>query len=241
MKKYILITTLLMSTATQAGIFKGRYQGEMPKSCEVVFSKDYVETTGSIKGDVAEVMHRAITYTKRILDLKFESYAYFVANRNSYGEFQKYSQIKMDFEIGVKNAEDRKKDKIEESNILINDLAKLEASLAKQIYRDISDEREDELERNNQIISDLNRHWDKNKKYYYQSVAVWAPYQNNLQNLAKLEDSLMETLKRLSEIDSASEESLKEIVSEIRTWRQEEATIRCQAIDQKLQEMAKKH
>ncbi len=238
MKKYIL-PLLLMTTTAQAGIFKGRYNGELPKTCEVVFSKEYIETTGTLKGDVAEVLHNALLYTRKILDLKFESHSYFVANRDSYGEYIKYKQMKDDFEAGVEDAEARKKIKLEATDALINDLAKIEKNLAKKIYGDISNERENEIERYNQIIRSLTKNWDKNKYWYYQALAVWSPYQNNLENLSSLEKSLMETLKHLADINTASEESLKELVNEIHTWRHEEATMTCKTIDEKFQKMAK--
>lgn len=239
--KYIITATLLLTSVAHAGIFKKTYKGpDVPKTCEVVFTKEYIETTGSLKGDVAEVLHAAILHTRRILDLKFESHSYYVANRESYGEYMRFHEIKKNVDQMIKDAESSKENMIEKSDALIKDLAVMEKNLANRVYNDLSAQRENEIERYNKIVKDQTRFWDKNKFGYYQAISVWGPYQDNLSKLAQLEQSLMESLNRLAEINTLSETSLKELVSEIRTWRHEEATLTCKTIDEKFQELAKK-
>lgn len=230
--KHLLIGLLLISLQAKAT------DGEPSPACQVVLERDYV-SSAPVQDETTEILKAALKYTRKILDLKFESHAFFTNNRELYGEFKRLETLKLDIEERRQEAIRRKVEKEKDSNALLLGLAVLEPNVAQRISKTLLRERANELQRQNNLIYSYKLQWDRHSRDYYSVVGQWAPYQHILQELTALEDSLQLTLKRLAEINQAAGVILTDVRQSLSTeWRQQDAEEICQSIDQQLLKIA---
>lgn len=232
--KFIIVFCFLIPFA-QAETFKKKFEGSIPPACERVMTVD----VGSIEGEVETFIHKIVSLTRRILDLKFESHDFFRNNRALYGEYSRLKQMKEDIEIQKENVQKIKDKKIADSDAMILQLSATEENLAKRIYIDLNQEREKEITRLNIQHNNLHQHWLNIRRPYYRSFGKWAPYENNLQELNKLELALMSSLKNLSEIHAISKALVDDLTRELSVPNDRILDdTQCQEIEKKLIELA---
>jgi hypothetical protein len=230
--KYLMIGLMLLSTQSHAS-------GEISPACQLVLERDYASVSPA-QDETTEILKAALKYTRKILDLKFESHAFFRENRELYGEFKRLETLKIDIELRRQQAMQRKVEKEKDSNQLILGLATLNPKVAQKISTTLLRERANELQRQNNLIYSYKLQWDRYSQEYYEVVRQWAPYQHTLTDLTVLEDSLLMTLKRLAEINQMAGVILTEVRQSLSTeWRQQDAEEICQSIDQQLLKIAK--
>jgi uncharacterized protein YfeS len=229
--KYLIMTLLFFTVQSHA-------QDEMSPACQVVLERDYVSVS-PVQDETTEILKAALKYTRKILDLKFESHAFFTNNRELYGEFKRLETLKLDIEERRQQAIARKVEKERDSNQLLLGLSVLDPKVAQKISNTLLRERANELQRQNNLIYSYKLQWDRHSRDYYDVVGQWAPYQHILKELTNLEDSLQLTLKRLAEINQTAGVILTDVRQSLSTeWRQQDAEEICQFIDQKLLKIA---
>lgn len=233
--KFIIVFCFLIPFA-QAETFKKKFEGSLPPACERVMTSDM----GSIEGEVEAFIQKIVSLTRRILDLKFESHDFFRNNRTLYGEYSRLKQMKEDIEKQKESVQQLKDKKISDSDAMILQLSVADEILAKRIYIDLNQEREKEISRLNIQHNNLHQHWLNIRQPYYRSFGKWAPFENNLQELSKLELALMSSLKNLSEIHAISKTLVDDLTRELSVPNDRMLDdTQCQEIEKKLIELAR--
>lgn len=229
--KYLLMSLFFFTVQSNAS-------DEISPACRVVLERDYVSVS-PVQDETTEILKAALKYTRKILDLKFESHAFFTSNRVLYGEFKRLETLKLDIEERRQQAIARKVEKERDSNQLLLGLSVLDPKVAQKISNTLLRERANELQRQNNLIYSYKLQWDRHSQDYYDVVGQWAPYQHILKELTNLEDSLQLTLKRLAEINQTAGVILTDVRQSLSTeWRQQDAEEICQSIDQQLLKIA---
>lgn len=229
--KYLLMSLVFFTVQTRAS-------DEISPACRVVLERDYVSVS-PVQDETTEILKAALKYTRKILDLKFESHAFFTSNRELYGEFKRLETLKLDIEERRQQAIARKVEKERDSNQILLGLSALDPKVAQKISSTLLRERANELQRQNNLIYSYKLQWDRHSRDYYDVVGQWAPYQHILKELTQLEDSLQLTLKRLAEINQTAGVILTDVRQSLSTeWRQQDAEEICQSIDQQLLKIA---
>lgn len=237
--KHIIIFLISIHTTLVFG-FDKKSSGTMPSTCVRVFETDYTSPTSSIETELSIAIRQSILYTKKILDLKFAAAGFLTENKSVYGEYVRLNEMKEDIESQKSLTQNLKDEFIEKSDALIISLNNIEESLARRIYQDLSNERSREISRHNIALNNLHKHWLNMKVAYYRSIAKWAPYENYLAELNKLESSLQDTLKRLAEIHQISGGILTDLSQELsRPITEGSEQQICKLIDDKLQALSK--
>lgn len=237
--KTLFIALLAFTTIAEASAFTRIYKGEVPQTCDTIFSTDYESSGNPVRAEMGEALILAIHHTKSIMDLKFQTHAYLQENLSFYGEYAKQMEMKKNLDQQKAEIELLKQKMLDDSDKNLASLLTVDGEIAAAMYGDYMRERKNELIIYNNRIYYIEKEWNKKKKAYYSAIKVWSPYENNLKNLEKVEKALQTTLRNLEELNRSTGTTFNDILTLLDSWRPEEADRVCARINQRLQEMLK--
>ena len=237
--KTLLIAFIAFTTINNASAFTRIFKGEVPETCDTIFSTEYQNSGNPVRTEMGEALILAVHLTKSIMDLKFQTHAYLQDNLSLYVEYAKQMEMKKNLDQQKSEIEILKQKMIDDSDEKLASLLAVNSELASTMYSDYMRERKNELIIFNNRIFYIEKEWNKKKKAYYSTIRVWSPYENNLKNLEKVEKALQTTLRNLEELNRSTGTTFVEILTLLDGWRPEEADRVCARINQHLQEILK--
>ena len=164
-----------------------------------------------------EIIKKSMEYIQKILDLKFEAAEFIKKNKKVYGIFAAALEARKQLQDEIENNKSDRKSVMKDYHSAIKEInPSLPSKIIERIFKELTKQKDSDIKRINKLSRTLLRDQDEVDRSYFKALKVWGPFQKHLDWLSEIEKSLLDSLKKLKEIESYRTNSFTQLVAGLR-------------------------